>query len=133
MATLKHLAAQKNIELEVDSCGIGWVHLGQSSDPRMFETFKKKGVLIDHRAQQFQDELFEIYDLILTVDDEISEQLKLRGPQYKDKIKLVTDFSKKYKGKPIPDPYYLSSSGFDEVAEMIFDCCEEILKSLYHS
>lgn len=129
-AALKHLAAQKKIDLHVESCGIGWVHLGERADPRTFEAAKKRGILIDHRTQQFQDEFFEAYDLILAVDSEMVEQLVYRSPQHKHKIKLVTDYSKKYKGQPIPDPYYMAGSGFDEVMDIILDCCEGLLVSM---
>ncbi|MBX7065733.1 MAG: low molecular weight phosphotyrosine protein phosphatase [Parachlamydiales bacterium] len=130
MAVLNHLAAAKKMEVHADSSGIGWVHLGERPSQRTFEAAKKRGILIDHRTQQFQDEFFEIYDLILTVDEEIAEQLKLRGPKYAHKIRLASDFSRKYKGMPIPDPYYLSDNGFDEVLEMIIDCCEGLLDHL---
>lgn len=130
MATLKHLAAIRKMDLEVDSCGIGWVHLGERADPRSFEAAKKKGILIDHRAQQFQDHFFEAYDYILTVDQDIAEQLKLRGPQHKDKVKLATEYSRKFKGQAIPDPYYMSKPGFDEVMDIIVDSCEGLLDYL---
>ena len=130
MATLKHLAAKRKMEIEVDSCGIGWVHLGERPDPRSFEAAKQRGILIDHRAQQFQDHYFEVYDHILTVDEEIAEQLKLRGPEHKGKIKLATEFSRKFKGKPIPDPYYMGKTGFDDVMDIIVDSCEGLLDHL---
>lgn len=130
MATLKHMAAQKKLDIHVDSCGVGWAHLGERPDPRTFEAAKKKGILIDHRSQQFEEAFFDAYDLILTVDSDISDQLKLRSPPHKHKIQLATDFSHKYKGQPIPDPYYMGHSGFDEVMDMIIDCCEGILHHL---
>ena len=126
-ATLKHLAAQKKKPIEVDSCGIGWVHLGERCDPRTFEAAKKRGILIDHRTQQFQDHFFEVYDHILAVDSDIVEQLKLKSPQHQGKVQLATAYSRKFKNQPIPDPYYLSPSGFDEVMEIIFDSCEGLL------
>jgi protein-tyrosine phosphatase len=128
-ATLKHLAIQKKRDLHVDSCGIGWVHLGERPDPRSFEAAKKKGILIDHRAQQFREEFFEIFDLILPVEEEIAEQLKLRSPAHQEKIHLVTNFSRKYKGQGIPDPYYMGKEGFDQVMDMIVDCCEGLLSN----
>jgi protein-tyrosine phosphatase len=130
MATFKHLAAQKKLDIHVDSCGVGWAHLGERPDPRTFEAAKKKGILIDHRSQQFEEAFFDAYDLILTVDSDISDQLKLRSPSHKHKIKLATDFSHKFKGQPIPDPYYMGPSGFDEVMGMIIDCCEGLLGHL---
>lgn len=131
MATLKHLAVKNKIDLEVDSCGIGWVHLGERPDPRSFEAAKQRGILIDHRAQQFQDHYFEVYDHIFTVDEEISEQLRLRGPEHKSKIKLATEFSSKFKGQPIPDPYYMGKSGFDQVMDIVIDSCDGILSHLF--
>jgi protein-tyrosine phosphatase len=131
-ATLKHLAAQKGIELKVDSCGIGWFHVGEHPDPRTFEAAKKRGILIDHRSQQFRESFLDEFDLILTVDPMISEQIKLRAknPAHREKVRLVTDFSSQSKGKPIPDPYYMSNPGFDEMMETVIDCCEGILKEL---
>ena len=57
-ATLRHLAIQKGLgdKFHIDSCGIGWFHLGERCDARVFEAAKKKGILIDHRAQQFREE-----------------------------------------------------------------------------
>jgi protein-tyrosine phosphatase len=129
-ATLTHLAAQKKLPCHVDSCGIGWVHLGQRCDPRTFESAKKRGVFIDHRAQQFQDSYFDEFDLILTVDEEISEQLKVRSPQHKAKVKLATEFSKRYKNQPIPDPYCLGPEGFEGVMDMVVDICEGLINYL---
>lgn len=128
MATLNHLAIEKGVDVQADSCGIGWVHLGQRPNPKSFEAAKKKGILIDHLSKPFEDSFFEEYDLILTVNEEIREQLKMRGPKYKDKIQLATAYSSKYKNQAIPDPYYLSDSGFDEVMEIILDCCRTLLE-----
>lgn len=131
-ATLRHMAVQKGVEnrVSVDSCGIGWFHVGEHPDPRTFEAAKKKGILIDHRSQQFRESFLDEFDLILTVDSTIAEQIKLRAktPLQAAKIRLVTDFSAKFKGKPIPDPYYTNHLGFDEMMEMAIDCCEGILK-----
>ncbi len=130
-ATLQHLAVQRGLQrqLRVDSCGIGWFHLGQHPDPRAFEAAKQRGILVDHTAQQFQDEFFDQFDLILTVDSDLAEQLKLRAKNQKQrqKIRLATEFSSKFKGKAIPDPYYMNPNGFEEMMEMVVDCCEGVL------
>jgi protein-tyrosine phosphatase len=133
-ATLRHLAVQRGVadRLKVDSCGIGWFHVGEHPDPRTFESAKKKGILIDHFAQQFREAFFDEFDLILTVDSEISEQLKLRAKTKSQaaKIHLATDFCTKWKGSPILDPYYMSGPSFDELMEMIIECCDGILNEL---
>ena len=133
-ATLRHLAAQRGIadRIKIDSCGIGWFHIGQHPDPRTFEAAKKKGILIDHRSQQFREAFLEEFDLILAVEKSIADQIKLRtkNPSHAEKIRLVSDFSSAYKGQPMADPYYMDSPGFDEMMEMVIDCCEGILKEL---
>jgi protein-tyrosine phosphatase len=126
-AVCKHLAAKKNLDLLIDSCGLGWAHLGERPDARSFEAAKKRDIILDHRSQQFQESFFEIYDLILVVDNDILEQLQKRSPENKHKIHLVTKFSKRFKDKIVPDPYYMGPSGFDEVVDMAFDCCEGLL------
>ncbi len=131
-AALRHLAAQKGVgeNLLVDSCGIGWFHVGEHPDPRTFEAAKKRGILIDHRSKQFRESFLDEFDLILTVDPTISEQVKLRAktPEQRAKIRLATDFSKEHQGKAILDPYYMSNPGFDEMMDVVLDCCEGILK-----
>jgi protein-tyrosine phosphatase len=133
-ATLRHLAVERGLadHLKVDSCGLGWFHVGEHPDPRTFESAKKRGILIDHRAQQFRDTFLDEFDLILTVDPEISEQLKLRAKSkaQEAKIHLATDFCPKYKGSPILDPYYMSGPSFDELMDLIIECCEGILDEL---
>lgn len=134
-ATLQHLAAQRGLaaELFVDSCGIGWFHLGETPDRRTFEAAKKRGILIDHRAQQFQEGFFEAFDLILAVNPDIREQLLAHpgGLEHRHKIQLATDYSARFRSQSIPDPYYMSPSGFDEIMDIVVDACEGILKSLF--
>ena len=130
-ATLRHLALQQKKELYVDSCGVGWVHVGERPDPRSFAAASSRGILLDHHAQQFQPHFFHVFDHIFAVDETIVEQLKFQAaPEYREKIELATAYSKKYRGKEIPDPYYHSDNGFNDVMEMILDSCEGILRVL---
>ncbi len=131
-AALRHLAVEKNCadQLLVDSCGVGWLHVGEHPDPRTFAAAKKRGILIDHRSQQFQDHFFDEFDYIFVVDREIAEQIKFhaRSEEEKKKVHLASAFSRRFKDQEIPDPYYLAGSGFDQVMEMIIDCCEGVLR-----
>jgi len=133
-ACLKHLAAKQGLsdKLQIESCGIGWIRVGERADLRTFEAAKKQGILIDHRSQQFQDVFFEEFDLILAVNQDIIEQLKLRShsPEHQSKILLATHYSPRFRDKEIPDPYYMSHSGFDDVMEIILDACTGLLNHL---
>lgn len=130
MAAVNHFALKKGLDVHADSCGMGWLHLGQRPNIHTFEAAKRKGILIDHRSQQFQDSFFEEYDYIFAVNEDIREQLIHKNPKAKDKIYLATAFSSKFKDEPIPDPYYLSGSGFDQVMDLIIDASESFLKAV---
>ena len=128
-SALRHLAKET---LLVDSCGLGWFHLGEHPDPRAFEAAKKRGILVDTRAKQFQESFLDEYDLILAVDSDVLEQLKWHAKTdvEKAKIRLATDYSTKYKGKPIGDPYYMGKDGFDTMVDMALDVADGIFRSL---
>ena len=133
-AALRHLVVQKGIadRFHIDSCGMGWYHLGEGPDPRTFESAKKRGILIDHKAQQFQESFFKDFDYIFAVDSEIVKQLQhmARAEEEKKKVQLATAYSARFKNQPIPDPYYMTHHGFVDVMEIAIDCSEGILRHI---
>jgi protein-tyrosine phosphatase len=133
-ATLRHLAIAQNCadQLKIDSCAVGWLHIGEHPDPRTFETAMKRGILIDHLAQQFRDHFLDEFDYLFVVDRDIAEQIKFHAisDQQKKKVMLASAFSQRFKDQDIPDPYYLNHSGFEQVMDMIVDCAEAILRHL---
>jgi protein-tyrosine phosphatase len=132
-AALRHLAIQAGCidKLHIDSCGIGWLHIGEHPDPRTFAAAKKCGILIDHRAQQFREHFFDEFDHIFVVDRDLVEQIKYhaRSEEEKKKVHLASRFSRRFKDQDIPDPYYMDAGGFDQVMDMMIDCCEGIIKN----
>lgn len=128
---LRHLAAkdQQFSDLVVESCGVGDWHLGHLPDERMRDAAKLRGIALTSRARQFKSDFFEKYDYILVSDKEVLNHLyyHAKDPAYKSKIHLMTQFSSSYKGQEIPDPYYLGSSAFDLVLDMLEDSCEGLL------
>lgn len=133
-ATFRHLVKQKGWEdrFQIDSSGIGWFHLGQHPDQRTFEAAKKRGIFIDHRAQQFQEADFDRYDYILAADEEVLSHLKkwAKTESQKNKVELATHFTTQFKGQSIPDPYYLSDQGFDQIMDVVIACAEGLLDHL---
>ena len=131
-AILRAEAERRQVPLLVDSCGIGWFHLGEPPDARMAAAIRKRSFPIEHTAQEFQERFFEEFDLILAVDRDVLEQLKLRAQTEKarEKLRLATSFSTKFPNEEIPDPYYLGPNGFDYVMDMALDICDGILRHL---
>lgn len=115
--------------LQIESCGLGEWHVGQLPDERMREASKNRSVILSSRAQQFQREFFDRFDLILAADNEILNELyrHAKTPEHKAKIHLITHFSSCYKGEDIPDPYYQGDAGFQNVLDIIEDSCEGLI------
>lgn len=130
---LRRLGEQSGVEgLTVSSCGIGDWHVGDLADDRMVSAAKLRGYVITKRAEQFKKEYLDKYDLILASDHEVIEALYLlaKSPAQKSKIHLISSFSPTYKGEEIPDPYYAGAAVFDEVIDMLQDCCEGLLENI---
>lgn len=81
--------------LQIESCGLGEWHVGQLPDERMREASKNRSVILSSRAQQFQSEFLDRFDLILAADNEILNELyrHAKTPEHKAKIHLITHFS----------------------------------------
>jgi len=130
MGYMNHLAYQKgmNNQLYVDSCGLYANFLGASPDQRMQAVAKQKGILFDHQAKIFEPAFFETFQAIFGVTEEVISHLHsfAHTKEEKAKVYLATAFSQNYKGKDIPDPYYLGTQGFEKIWDMIEDSCEGI-------
>ncbi len=129
-ATLKHFSKdQPDLNVYVESCGIGDWYLGQSPDRRMQEASQMRGLTLTSRAQQFQQSYFDIFDYILASDKEVLSSLyhKASTPHHKAKVNLMTHFSFRYHDQEIPDPYYASTGLFDLVLDMLEDACSGLI------
>lgn len=128
-ATLEALAKKKGLSLHVDSCGMGAWFVGKDADPRMCEELAKRGIDVKHKARALENSDFEIFDYIFAVTKGMTEELQGLSPKSKN-ISLVTDFSEKYRGQDIPDPYFAEQGGLEHAVDMIEDSCKGILESL---
>ena len=131
---LRHLASKRSpyLELHIQSCGIGDWHIGQLPDERMRESSLARGINLTSRAQQFRPEFLDQFDFILAADKEVLNQLYIyaKNPEQKAKIHLMTEFSKSYYNKDIPDPYYYGGGAFEHVLDMLEDSCEGLLEHI---
>lgn len=126
------LVKEKNLEdrVYVDSCGLYATFLGSQPDGRMKEVAHSKGIHLDHQAKLFQSTYFEMFDAIFGVTGEVVAHLRslAQTKEALSKIYHVTDFSVLYRGRDIPDPYYLGKDGFEKAWEMIEDVCQGIFE-----
>ena len=123
----------------IDSCGTGHWHVGEKAHPdtcRVLEENGALGPLDGKRARQLTADDLSCFDYILAMDED-----NLRGIQSlmqkvnvsanrEPVVKLLRDFDPIDTGSAVPDPYYDSARGFENVHLMIHRSCTGLLKSL---
>ncbi len=127
----------KDIGLEksfvVDSAGTGGWHVGNLADSRMRKAALDRGINLESRSRQFQQTDLYDFDIILVMDQDNLEAVKLLIPDELDpvnlKVKLILSYSKKTDLKEVPDPYYGGQNGFEDVLELLNDAIDGLLES----
>lgn len=118
----RNLLAREAPELQVvvDSAGIGGWHIGSPPDERSQAAAQRRGVDISGlRARQIAGEDFESFDLILAMDLQNLSELKRRAPaQHKERVRLFLDFIPGGEADEVPDPYYGGEAGFEHVLDL---------------
>jgi protein-tyrosine phosphatase len=106
--------------IEADSCGTANYHIGDSPDPRTIANASRNGVIIEHCGRQLAEQDLNDFDYILAMDhSNFNNILRLpNSSQYAQKVKLMREFDPAGKGE-VPDPYYGSEKGFQEVFDIL--------------
>ena len=117
-------------QFEVDSAGTHDYHVGKPPFPAAVEVAKKRGYdltgCISRRVQQGD---FEHFDLILAMDKSNVAALRTIAPtRHKQKIELLLDYSEKYHGQEVPDPYGGDVKDFERTLDMIEDGCRGLVR-----
>ncbi len=112
------MAAERNLELVIESAGTGGWHVGNPPDRRMQQTAKRQGIdLSSQRAAQLHPTDIERFDLFVVMDR--SNHMNAReilGPDAD--IKLLLDFHDGPETE-VPDPYYGGDDGFEQVFQLV--------------
>ncbi len=124
----RHLVQEAGREGEfvIDSAGTGGWHAGEQPDPRTRSTSARRGVPLDHLAQQFTRADFARFDHVLAMDSHNFADLLALAPDHesRQKVRRLRDLDPAGTGD-VPDPYY-GADGFDHV----FDLCEAACRGL---
>lgn len=123
---LKQLANDENLNWEIASAGTGDWHIGKAPDNRSIAAAKVLGYDISmQRAQQFNRQMFDYYDLILVMDrnnlNDVARMARTNGER--QKVKLFLDDNE------VVDPYW-DNDLFSVVCKQVEDRCKEIIKQL---
>lgn len=132
---MRHALKERGVfeEFSLDSAGVDSHHIGQAPDPRAQETSLKYGVDIsDLRARNIRGRDFDMFDLILAMDETHLNKLNKHKPkQCKAHIALYLPYSQTTSTREVPDPYHGNISDFEYVHELAKMATEGIIKKLF--
>ena len=118
----------------VDSAGTGSWHVGNLPDQRMRTTALSRGLELNSRARQIEENDLYKFDHIIVMDKDNFDAVKLLNLDQSDsinsKIKLILSYSKDCQFDEVPDPYYGGQNGFDMVLDLLNDAIDGFLDSL---
>lgn len=119
-AVFRHKLLGQSMSLEIDSAGTSASHSGERSDPRSVFHASKRGYEMTHLARQIRAQDFAAFDLILVMDESnLRNVSQICPPEYKTKIKMLTDYCRDGGYKTVPDPYYGSEHDFELVLDIV--------------
>jgi protein-tyrosine phosphatase len=135
-AVLRHELERAGIhDVRVNSAGTGGWHVGDPADRRAQSALSQRGYPSDHRAQQFQPDWFDDYQLVVALDRDNQRDLRRMAPSrlQADNVRLLLEFDPDAESLDVPDPYYGASGDFDAVLDQIEQACRGLVVHLQTS
>ena len=133
-AVMRKLVKERGLEkeYEIDSAGLIRYHEGEGADPRMKFHAQRHGYLLTHISRPIKETDFDLFDLIVSMDDSNWDKLHRLAPSIEAETKIVrmTDYCQTHVIDHVPDPYYGGEQGFENVIEILEDACEGLLNTL---
>ena len=133
-AVLRALLAREapDLEVEIDSAGIGSWHIGEPPDERAMSAARRRGLDMSRlRARQIASEDFARFDFILAMDQANLADLRRRAPlQYRERVRLFLEFAPDLGVQDVPDPYYGGEAGFEEVLDLAEQAARGLLSHI---
>ena len=130
---LRHLAEQRGVAIAVDSAGTSDEHRGSPPDHRAIAEAARRGIDIsDQRSRQIRPSDFDDFDLILTADEMVDDQVRRKAPSgARARIMRMTEQLPDYDRYPeVPDPYYGTPGDYRDVYDLLERSMNELLESL---
>ncbi len=130
----RHLVTSEGLgeRVIVDSAGTHGYHVGNKPDRRSMLAAARRGYdLSTLRAREIASTDFADFDYLLAMDrDHLNIMHSSASPEHREKIAMLLDFSRRYGGNEIPDPYYGGPQGFEHVLDLIEDGAEGLLAEI---
>ncbi|MGH8618530.1 MAG: low molecular weight protein-tyrosine-phosphatase [Burkholderiales bacterium] len=118
--------------IDCDSAGTHGYHVGEPPDARAQTHAAQRGYdLSGLRARKVEVADFTRFDLVLAMDrTNLALLRELCPPRQHRRVALYGDFSVRYPGQDVPDPYYGGARGFEQVLDMIEETSQRLLQRL---
>ncbi len=118
---MRHLAAGRGLDWEIDSAGTGSWHIGDPPDPRSVKEARNQGVdIAGLRGRQFQTTDFDAFDRIYVMDKNNYRDVLRKARNEADKAKVHFLLPEE---QEVPDPWY-DDALFAPVYKLIYDACK---------
>lgn len=106
---------------EVESRATSRYEIGRPPHPGTQAILSREGAqLKDKHATQISSIDFDLFDVIIGMDNENVSDLKRMTKTHKDKVYLFRDIDPNARGEDVPDPYY--SGRYEETFQLISKC-----------
>jgi protein-tyrosine phosphatase len=122
-----------NGNFEIDSAGTAAWHEGEPADPRMQVHANKRGYTLSSISRPVKPETdFDKFDYIIAMDRQNMRDLQsmAQTEEHRNKLHMMTDFSKEFNYDSVPDPYYGGDEGFELVLDLLEDACNGLLEKI---
>jgi protein-tyrosine phosphatase len=133
---MRSLVAQAGLtdRVHVESAGTGAWHIGSAPDERATAAASARGIALEGRARQVRAEDFLEFDLLIAMDRSNVRELRALagGEEQRERVRLLREFDPAGDGGEldVPDPYYGSPGGFEEVLDLVQAACEGLLAQI---
>ncbi len=132
---MRNLLARARLSdrVHVESAGTGGWHVGEPADRRSVAHAKRRGIVLDRRAQQLTAKYFARFDLLVVADQQNLANVRRLAPNDEEraKVRLLRSFEPGAAlGAEVPDPYTGGSDGFEEVLDICERACDGLLAHL---
>jgi protein-tyrosine phosphatase len=126
------VAAGLGDRIVIESAGTHAYHVGHPADDRSQAAAQTRGYdLSDLRARLASKRDFSRFDYILAMDKANLADLKRNTPEGSTvQPRLFMEYSAKYPGREVPDPYTGGAQGFEDVLDMIEDASTGLLEAI---
>ncbi|MEO9077975.1 MAG: low molecular weight protein-tyrosine-phosphatase [Rhodanobacter sp.] len=119
-ALLQHKAAERGLQVIVDSAAISSEELGRPPDRRALVELKRRGVAMPpHHARLVTLDDFQRFDLLLGMTSDHLHALHRLAPTPAPAIDLLMRYADGHVATDIPDPWFGDTQDFMDAFDMI--------------